>query len=136
MAKWPQHRHGEFSAQNTRQRTNIKKSYSSSSLPYSFLRDSLQLQHTTNLNIQRSQSTQRFGNTIAENNNYDHENSVECTPNPEAAAAGTELFNSNETTNSIASGTNLWGESQQTVHKSYFSLGFFSKLISEFHPQN
>lgn len=122
MAKWPQHRHGEFSAQYTKQRLNNKISYSFS--PNSFLRDSLQLQHTTNLNIQRSQSTQRFGNTIAENNNYDHENSVECTPNPEAAAAGTELFNSNETTNSIASGTNLWGEHTANTAHTLFRFTF------------
>lgn len=45
-----------------------------------FLRDSLQLQHTTNLNIQRSQSTQRFAGNVTADNNCDHDPDVNVNP--------------------------------------------------------
>lgn len=48
--------------------------------PSCFLRDSLQLQHTTNLNIQRSQSSQRFTSNIVTDNNYDHDTDSSINP--------------------------------------------------------
>lgn len=85
------------------------------------------------MNIQRSQSTQRFGSNVTDNN-CDHEGSVECpNTNPETVTDATEFFTPNETTNCIVTGTNIWGESPFANTGSFsFYLFLENKSIDSF----
>lgn len=77
---------------------------------YSFLRDSLQLQHSTNLNIQRSQSTSRFGaasntNIAAGDDVYSHADTVSNYDDNNIAATSTSASASASDSNYIFSAT-------------------------------